>query len=542
MRYFFEGSTWMPAIRNRLCQGLAIFCLPLFFILLSCSAQNRIDNYLYCRLNANPATLDPALITDVQSSVIAAKLFNGLVRLNDRVDIAPDIADRWELSKDGKTYRFLLKKGILFSNGREVTAQDFKYSFERVLRPATRSPNTWVFDKVEGAKHFREGKAEGVEGFRVISPYVLEIRLTQPFSPFLKMLTMTLAYVVPREVVENQGSDFAATPVGTGPYVLRELLPSQEVVLKRNEQHFDGSAHLDGIVYRIIPEDLTALTEFELGNIDILQIPASAYQKFTKDTKWKPYIESIQGLNTYYLGLNTSRPPLNNLWLRKAIGLAIDRRKILETFYEGRGRLAEGPVPDLLRTWEIDAISPIHQYAPALSRKIIKDQALSGMKLSLYVTADQEAVDLAEIIQGYLTEAGLTVSIRQLEWSAYKEAINKGEPDMFWLSWWADYPDAENFLFPLFHSANLGPAGNRTRYINKEVDALIDAGQHAADERQRELFYHKAEDIIRSEAPSVFFWHKTDYIVRQPWIEGFRTYSIYNMDKGMDLNLRRRNY
>ncbi len=516
--------------------------LSFFFVFVSCSAQNRLDDHLYYRLNVNPTSLDPALITDVQASVIAAKLFNGLVRLNERLEVSPDIAARWEISNDGLSYRFFLKEGVLFSHGREVTAQDFKYSFERVLRPSTRSPNTWVFDNVAGAKSFRGGKAEGVEGFRVVSRYVFEIRLMQPFSPFLKMLTMTSTYVVPNEIVNARGANFAANPAGTGPYILDKWLPNQEVILKRNERYFGGTAPLIGIVYRIIPEDLTALTEFELGNIDILQIPASAYQKLNNDNKWKQYIASIQGLNTYYLGLNTSRPPLANPVLRRAISLAIDRKKVLETFYEGRGRLAKGPIPDLLRTWSLEKDGSIMQYNPSLAKTILREHGLHGISLAFYVPADQEAVDIAEIIQNYLSEVGLNIAIHQLEWSAYKEAINKGEPDMFWLSWWADYPDPENFLFPLFDSVNLGAAGNRTRYINGEVDRLIEAGQHSVNEQQRNRFYQKAEEIIINAAPWVPFWHKTDYIIRQPWVTEFKTYPIYTMDKGLDVRLRRHNY
>jgi peptide/nickel transport system substrate-binding protein/oligopeptide transport system substrate-binding protein len=511
--------------------------MSFFLALVTCSAQNRLDDHLYYRLNANPTTLDPAMITDVQASLIAAKLFNGLVRLNERLEVSPDIAARWEISHDGLSYRFFLKEGFLFSYGRAVTAQDFKYSFERVLRPSTRSPNTWIFDNVEGAKSFREGRAEGVAGFRVVSPSLFEIRLIRPFSPFLKMLTMTSAYVVPKEIVDAKGADFAANPAGTGPYILGKWLPNQEVLLKRNERYFDGTALLKGIVFRIIPEDLTALSEFELGNIDILQIPASAYQKLNNDNKRKQFIESIRGLNTYYLGLNTSRPPLDNPELRRAITVAIDRQKVLDTFYEGRGRLAKGPVPDLLRSWDLDKDGSMMHYNPLWAKRMIQKQGLYGTRFALYVPADQEVVDLAEIIQGYLSDAGLNIVIHQLEWSAYKEAINKGEPDMFWLSWWADYPDPENFLFPLFDSANIGPAGNRTRYINREVDRLIEAGQHSVDERQRDRSYQKAEEIIVSEAPWVSFWHKTDHIIRQPWVSGFKTYPIYTMDKGLDVSL-----
>jgi len=306
--------------------------------------------------------------------------------------------------------------------------------------------------------------------------------------------------------------------------------------LERNGNYFDKKAKVKGIVYKIIPEDLTTITEFELGNIDVISLPASAYSKFKNDRKWNKYIMSLEGLNTYYLGMNSSRPPFNNPDLRKAVSYAIDRRKILETFYEGRGRLAAGPVPDLLRKWDVKAGI---NYEPQEAKEIIRREGMSGINVNMYVTADQDVIDLAEIIQSYLSEVGINMSIKQLEWSAYKDAVNKGEPDMFWLSWWADYPDPENFLFPLFHSSNLGPAGNRTRYVNKEVDTLIEKGQNSLNENERNNFYKKAEDIIIRDMPWVSFWHRTDFLIKQPWIKGYEVYPIYTMDKGTEVAIER---
>jgi peptide/nickel transport system substrate-binding protein/oligopeptide transport system substrate-binding protein len=505
---------------------ILFFCSALIIFLFSCTSSNRLEGYIYYRLNANPTTLDPSLITDVSSASIAAKLFNGLVKLNDNLEIVPDIAERWEISKDGLGYKFFLKKGVRFLNGREVKSHDFKYSFERILDPKTKSPNTWVFDKVEGAKEFQKGKEKEVKGFKVIDDYTFEIKLKRPFSPFLSMLTMTPAYVISKEDVER----------GTGPFILKNWLPNREVVLEKNENYFDRKAKVKGIVYKIIPEDLTAVTEFELGNIDVISLPVSAYSKFKNDKKWNKHIMSLEGINTYYLGMNSSRPPFNNPNLRKAVSYAIDREKILETFYEGRGRLAAGPVPDLLRKWDVKAGI---NYDPQRAKEIIRSEGESGIKVDMYVTADQDVVDLAEIIQSYLSEVGINVKIKQLEWSAFKDAVNNGEPDMFWLSWWADYPDPENFLFPLFHSSNLGPAGNRTRYVNKEVDTLIERGQNSLNEKERNNFYKKAEEIIIQDMPWVSFWHRTDFLIKQPWIKGYKVYPIYTMDKGTEVAIER---
>jgi len=241
----------------------------------------------------------------------------------------------------------------------------------------------------------------------------------------------------------------------------------------------------------------------------------------------------MEGINTYYLGFNCSRPPFDDPRLRKAVSQAIDRRKILDTFYEGRGSLAQGPVPDMLRRWK----APVpYAFDPDAAREFIGGSGLQGKTIWFFVTADQEVIDIAEIIQSYLENVGLTIRIKQLEWSSYKAAINNGEADMFWISWWADYPDPENFLFPLFHSSNHGPSGNRTRYTNNTVDALIESGQKSLSRFEQYRAYEKAEKIITEEAPWVFFWHKTDITLRQTAIRNYRIYPIYSIDKGLEVS------
>ena len=516
--------------------SLLLFTCCLLFNLLSCSSSNRLEGYIYYRLNTNPTTLDPALIVDVTGGLIAAKLFNGLVRLGEDLSIQPDIAKEWSVSRDGLTYTFRLKHGVFFSNNQEVNAYDFKYSFQRILDPTSKSPNTWILEKILGADDFMKGKAKDVKGIKLIDDYTLEIRLKRPFSPFLSLLTMSAAYVVPSLEVEKLGPDFSSHPIGTGPFVLREWLPNRELRLEKRENYFDSPARVKGIIYRIIPEDLTAVTEFELGNLDIITIPVSEYSRYRNDPAKQNFISSIKGINTYYLGLNCSKPPFNNLRIRKAISYAIDREKILKTIYEGRGRLADGPVPDNLRKWKG---KPNYEYNPEKAREIIKKEGQEGITINFYITADQEVIDIAEVIQSYIKAVGINVKIKQLEWSAYKEAVNKGEPHMFYLSWWADYPDPENFLFPLFHSSNFGAGGNRTRYSNPAVDSMIEKGQNTLNIEKRSLLYEKAEELIVADAPWVFLWHRTDFTIRQPWIKNYKIYPIYSIDKGTDISLSR---
>ncbi|HUJ17536.1 MAG TPA: ABC transporter substrate-binding protein [Nitrospirota bacterium] len=502
--------------------------------------DSLLPGYLYLRLNTNPTTLDPALITDVMGGSIAAKLFNGLVRFNENLDIVPDIARSWSLSPDQRTYTFRLRRDVRFSNGRRVTADDFRYSFERVLTPASKAPLTWVLDKIEGADDYLAGRSRKISGIRVVNDHTLALTLRQPFGPFLSLLAMTTAYVVPREEVDRLGQDFGTHPVGSGPYVLTEWKHGQSITLSAREDYFEGRPKLNGISYRVIPEDLTAVVEFETGRLDILQIPSSEYRRYTTDPAWRDHVYGKPGLNSYYLGLNCTRPPFDDIRVRQAVNMAIDRQHILNTLFEKRGVLASGPIPPGL--WKNDRLTLIsggYQYDPRKAKELIEEARAKGTDVRIYIPADPEVLDIVEVIQRYLGNAGLNATITQLDWSAFKHAVNEGEPDAFWLSWWADYPDPENFLFPLFHSASVGSGGNRTRCNDPELDRLIEAAQHTMIERQRYALYRKAEDRIIRNAPWVFMWHRADYFVVQPWVKDFKIYPIYSIDKRVDVTVKR---
>jgi ABC-type transport system substrate-binding protein len=520
---------------------VTLSCL-VFFLSTGChrSGNGRLPGFLYLRLSSNPTTLDPALVTDVPGGGITAKLFNGLVRFNENLEIVPDIARSWKLSDDQMTYTFLLRRDVRFSNGRRVTARDFQYSFERVLQPRTKAPLTWVLDKIQGAGDVISGKSQRVSGISVVNDHTLVLKLGKPFGPFLSLLAMTTAYVVPREDVERLGQDFGTHPVGTGPYVLTEWKHGQHLVLTARGDYFEGEPNLKGIFYRVIPEDLTAVLEFETGRLDVLEIPSSEYRRYTNDPQWRDHVYGRTGLNTYFLGLNCTHSPFTDIRVRRAVNYAIDRRRILNTIFEKRGVLASGPIPPGLWKSRIWQQAPEgYGYDPGKAKELIKEAGAQGKTIKIYITADPEVLDTVEVIQAYLAKVGLKAEITQLDWSAFKHAVNDGEPDVFWLSWWADYPDPENFLFPLFHSASAGSGGNRTRCLDPELDRLIETAQHTVDELRRYRLYRQAEKRIINDAPAVFMWHKTDYFVVQPWVKNFKIYPIYSIDKKMDATVNR---
>ncbi|MBF0321214.1 MAG: ABC transporter substrate-binding protein [Nitrospirae bacterium] len=513
---------------NRCIVLIWVFIAATALITSSCNTKSGApEGYVCIRLAANPTTLDPAFIVDVQGGAIAAKIYNGLIRLDADMNVVPDAAVSWQVSPDALKYTFQLRRDVRFHNGKPLTAADAAFSLTRILSPETNSPNAWVLKNLDGAEEFLKGKTPALNAINTPDNYTIEITLKEPFEPFLKMLSMPAAYIIP---ARTRGEP-AKSIIGTGPFIVSSWEPDRELVLRKNDAYFDRPAKIQGIYYKVIPEDLTAVTEFMLGNVDVLDITAASFSMFTKDTKYKAMLHSGPSLNVYYLGFNTSRPPLSNPLLRRAIAHAIDRRKILATYFQNRGSYAVSPVPDALKKYTLADTYPFDREK---AKELLKESLQSGSstKLQFYVTAAQDAVDMAEIIVSYLKDAGIEAEIRTLEWSAYKAAINKGDTDMFWLGWLADYPDGENFLYPLYHSSNFGAGGNRTRYKNAEVDKLIETARVTTNGTEREALYKMTEEQILKDAPAVYFWQNRSFTAVAPRVKNFHVYPIYNIDKG----------
>jgi ABC-type transport system substrate-binding protein len=222
--------------------------------------------------------------------------------------------------------------------------------------------------------------------------------------------------------------------------------------------------------------------------------------------------------------------------VRQALNYAIDKESILDTILKGRGVPSHGPIPPSLPGYN-EEINP-YPYNPAKAKELLRLAGLGeGFEMTIYQRESKEAQNLTEVFQAQLSQVGIRAKIVQREWSAFKEAINKGEPDSFYLAWVADYPDSENFLAPLFHSKNFGPGGNRARFKDEEVDRLIEEAQATINYDRRLELYQRLEMEIHERAPWVFLWHLKEYVVHQPWVKNLRLYPIYNGDKGIDVEL-----
>ena len=469
-----------------------------------CAGEQENENILQLRLKEDPTTLDPALIVDVPGGAVAAKLYSGLVRFNEQARVIPDIAESWDISSDGLGYTFRIRPGISFSDGSLLTAGSIKQSFDRIIE---QSPRKWIFDKVKTIK--------------VIDDTTLQIIMKEPFAPFLGLMAMPNAYIT------TDGK------TGSGPYQLRQWEHDRRLLLAPNPLYYGEPARIDGIEYRIIPEDFTALAEFEMGNIDMMELSPIQWRRVNEGRSLPEcHVFSQIGLNVYYIGFNFREPLFRDGSLRRAFNYAIDKKTIIKNVLQGQAEPAGGPVPPIL----LPAERYPYPYSPGKAKRLLRGYKFAR-PLKLYVKAQNQSIQIAEVIQHYLGEAGVPVEIIPLEWSAFKKAVNEGETDMFLLSWWADYPDPENFLFPTFHSVNAGPGGNRAYYSNRVVDNLIEQAQNELDPGARDELYQKLQVYINRQAPWIFLWHTRELILVHPRVKGFKLYPVYNSDKGTDVYL-----
>ncbi len=506
---------------------LALVCLPL----LSCGRVDRDFSSLELSLSEDPTSLDPAMIVDVSGGSVAAKIFNGLVKYDEEMNVVPDLASNWRVSEDGRSYTFTLRHDVRFHNGRLLNAEDVRYSFERVLSPDSGSRRKWLFEPVLGARAVIDGQAERCAGIEVLDDHTIRIALERPLAVFIGFLAMPNAYIVPREEVERWGKDFSDHAVGTGPFTLSEWRHDEVLRIARNEKYFGKPALVESINYRVLPEEFTRIAEFEAGNLDIVEIPAAEFPRFSSDPFWQGRMKSRVGLNTYYLGFNCRKPPMDDPEFRRALNMAIDRQKIIDVTLQGRARLAAGPIPPELPGHSTDDAG--YAYDPEQAREMLQSLGEKARRpIKLYQRARRGSLEINEAVQYYLRKVGLEAQIVQLEWTAFKQAISDGDADIFLLSWHADYPDAENFLFPVFHSSNWGASGNRAFYKNPALDSLIERAQREPDADKRNMLYREADSLVIDDAPWVFLWHQSDYFLAQPWVTGYEPPAIHNADKG----------
>ena len=473
-------------------------------------------------LTGEPTTLDPALFSDVYAMQVANNLYDGLVEFDQDLNVVPAIARRWKISRDHRTYTFFLREGVTFHNGREVNAGDFVYSFTRVLDPNIKSPAAGFFLNIKGAEAFQEGKVDAVSGLQALGPNMLKIELKEPFAPFLSILAMANAKVVPQEAI---GPEFGTHPTGTGPFRFSVWQPEQGITLEANKDYFAGRPFVDSVRFRIYPniEWEQIFTDFENGMLEHALIPSERHEQFVQDEthQGKYGLISKSGLNIVYVGMNQGVPPFDNLSVRQAINYAVDTDTIVKTITKRGATPIKGILPPGVAGFDPEFRG--YGYDPQRARQLLATagypQGQGFPTIGLWTVSKSSSVHQElEAYKRYLADVGLTVEIHIAEsWKAFVQAITDKKAGMFYAAWYADYPDADNFFYPLMHSSS---RTNRMMFQDPSVDRLLDQARSEMDYLQRSELYRDIEMLVVEKAPIISQHINGNNYLLQSWVKG----------------------
>jgi len=507
-----------------------IFVIFLIHCLPSCS-EDVPPGTLRRAFETEPSTLDPAAAVDYSSGVITSLIHSNLVRVDPEGRICPDLAKSWEISDSGSIYTFHLGR-FHFSNGRRVVASDAVYSFKRILSPSTLSPRWWILKFLEGAESYHNGGEWNNRGAQARDDSTLVLRLRKPAAHFLSLLSMPSAGIVCPEMVDSL-PHYGRSPCGSGPWKLDEWVEGEKIRLQRNPAFPRGDLSIDKLLYRFIPETMTRIAEFEVGNLDILEIPYAELER------WKAggvKLKRKEELRVVYIGFNLERPPFDDIRVRKALNMAVDVEGIIARILFGAARKARGIIPPALKNGSTGP--DLYSYNPERAESLLAAAGYSdGFSMEIWQRESPSGGRIMESVQAFLAEVGVEVDLVTRDWSAFKQAVNHGTPDAFYLDWFADYPDAENFIAPLFHSDNTGGGGNRTGYGDQEVDSLISLAAGIVDNSRRLDLLKEAEKIVYRDAPWIFLWFPIRYEAVSPRVNGYRMPIIFNGQRYLDVSL-----
>jgi len=469
----------------------------------------------------DPRSLDPALSTDVPTGEMVTLAFDRLTQFDPDGRLEPALADRWSASRDGRRYLFHLRAGVKFHNGTPLTTAAVRVSFLRVLAPGTKGGRPWPLYPIAGAEAYAAGRAGDVTGMTLVGDSGLAFTLTEPLAIFPKFLAMPVASVVP-----PPPADPGERPIGTGPWRFVAWQHDDALTFARNPDYWGGAPLTDTLIVRIIPEPLTRAAEFEAGRLSVIEVP------FGETARWRAqhphWLVEKPALRVVYVALNNRRGPLSDVRVRRAINQAVNVPEILATLYGGRGIRARGAIPPALAG--SDTTRPAYDYDPAAARRLLAQAGYAtGIDVQLWRTAaNVELSRAAQAIQSQLAAVGVRVELVERDASSQREAARKGQADMVILDWWADYPDADNFLYPLFYSGSFGPGGNCAFYADAVTDSLILAARRTADEAARTALYRRIDDRVYAAAPWLYLWFPKDLWAHRPELSGWDLPVIFN--------------
>jgi len=551
-----------------------------------CTSKSNQDppNTLRMATPSKIKSLDPIYADDLYAGTEVSRAYEGLLQyhyLKRPYTLIPNLAEAMpQISADGRTLTFKIKKGVVFQDdpsfkqtggkGRELVAEDFIYSFKRLADPKNTSPGWWILDgKIVGLNEWRDaaGKSgadygKAVEGLKAVDRYTLQITLKQRSAQFLYTLAMPFTYVVPREAVEAYGKDFLNHPVGTGPFRIQEytgstagrlvwvknptyrpeLFPSEgEEGDKEKGLLADAGQPLpraDKLVVQVFEESQPMWLTFLSGKLDAAGIPKDNFQQaVTANKELSPELKEKgivlaknADIDVTHFSFNMADPVFGkNKLLRQALSLAYDEAQFIDLFYNGRAIAAQGPIPPGIAGYDPNFRNPYRQFNVAKAKELLAKAGYpngEGLPPVEYATlSDSTSRQSTEYAQKMFGAIGVKLKVNNYSWPEFQSAVKNKKGQIWSFAWSADYPDAENFL-QLFYSKNASPGPNDSNYSNPEFDKLYEQALQMSDSPARTALYKKMTEILVEDCPWIFGSHRIAFSLTQPWLRNYKRHAF----------------
>lgn len=467
-------------------------------------------NELVVALESPPASLDPRVATDQSSARVFAVLLNGLATKDERGNPLPDLA-RWEVLDGGRRYRFHLRPGVRFHDGRRLSSRDVVWTFETILDGSVATS--------------KRGAFPGLLRVEAVGPATVDFHLADPFGAFPLELTSSMGIVPAGTTPEEMNR----RPVGTGPFRLFERTPDR-VVLARFDGHFGGPPKLDRLVFKVVPDSTVRALELLKGSVQMVvnDLPPDLVPRFRRDPRYR--VVEGPGATYSYVGINLTDPVLRDARVRRALALSIDRPRIVETLWRGLGTVTETMIPP--GHWAHHDTLPLIPYDPAAARRLLDAAGhpdpdgpgpLPRFALTYKTSTNDPYVVQAQAIQAMLAEVGIHLRVRTYEFATFYEDVRKGNFQLFAMLR-TGVLDPHVYRLVL-HSESVPPAGqNRGRYRNARFDSLIDQGARLTAPAARRPFYLEAQEILARDLPYISLYSKTNVAVMPAELAGYRSY------------------
>ncbi|MCF2699370.1 glutathione ABC transporter substrate-binding protein [Fusobacterium mortiferum] len=497
---------------------LLVSSLVLSMLFLACGQEEKKiekKDTLIVAQGADARSLDPQKAIDTPSVRVYQQVYDELVEKDDNLNIIPGLAESWE-NIDEKTTIFHLRKDVKFHNGEKLTAEDVKFSIERMKEQPTVAFLVTEIEKIE-----------------VVDEYTVKVITKSGFGPLLSHLSHPGAAILNKKAVLEKGDSYGQHPIGTGPYVFENWQSGDRVTLKANPDYFMGKTPVENVIFRVIPEGTNRSIALETKEVDIAyEIDPIDIDRIKENGEFNFLMQ--QSLGNAYIGINILKEPFTNPKVRQAMAYAINTQDLIDVVYKKTASKANAPIGPLVPGYNEKAKN--YEYNIEKAKELMKEAGYpNGFKTTIWVNDNNIRKDIATILQDQFRAIGIDLTIETLEWGAYIDRTARGEHEMFLLGWVTVTGDADYGLYPLFHTSAHGRPGNRSFYSNLEVDKLLDFARTSTNQAERMEAYKKVQEIVQEDLPIITLVNQSQNVATQKDIENFTInptgfYELYNVN------------